>query len=260
MDKSIIFLKTIDYVKIGSFRALFYFTHEMAHFRHLVLSERYFQKIREAYSSARAQNKYFGAYASKNHLEYFAEVSASFLLPRSRGHVYPRGARELKQYDIGAFNLCSVIWNNDTLARRNRADDNPIALQEPQLSVELDATIRIAIKKPTGALTSADIENVRVIDLRSKQLTDLGYLSKLTQLKSLMLFNNKITDVNPLKDLRQLTELDISHNLITDVSPLKELKQLKFLNLCDNPNLDKTQIYLLQKELPKCSIYQNAAK
>ncbi len=145
----------------------------------------------------------------------------------------------------------------------NPADEETPSNTKPntqEVKEAIEAAIRLSIKKPTGELTSADIENVRIIDLRSKQLTDLRFLAKLTQLESLMLFDNKITDMGPLKDLKQLTELDISHNQITDVSPLQELKQLKFLNLCDNPNLDKAQIYLLQKELPKCSIYQNAGK
>jgi len=115
MDKSIIFVKTTEYVNLGSQKALFFFMHEMAHFRHLAISRDHNPQILAAYKSARAGGKYFGSYAGKNHLEYFADISASFLLPRNRGHKYPRGARELRDYDPKGYKLLCTIWGGEPM-------------------------------------------------------------------------------------------------------------------------------------------------
>ena len=113
MDRSIIFIKTMDYVAIGSRRALFYFVHELAHFRHLALSRDLDSEIDAAYKSAKAEGKYFNAYAGKNRLEYFADISASFLLPENRAPKFPRGALELKKYDPKGYELCATLWSSE---------------------------------------------------------------------------------------------------------------------------------------------------
>lgn len=156
MDKSIIFIKTISYTNLGSRKALFYFIHEMAHFRHLALANEYTPRIKRTYRSAIAKNKYFGTYSSKNHLEYFAEVSASFLLPRALGHMYPRGAAEVRQYDIEAFNLCGEVWRDDILVKSNMVRaKRAVVFSEPAPKPRNPILIRREKPEKSGRYTTA---------------------------------------------------------------------------------------------------------
>ena len=49
----------------------------------------------------------------------------------------------------------------------------------------IEAAIRKAAKKPTGELTTADLEKVTYLNLYNNQLTNVKGLEKLTQLKIL---------------------------------------------------------------------------
>ena len=102
-------------------------------------------------------------------------------------------------------------------------------------------TILEQLKKPTGELTNADLEN-------------------LTKLKVLLLAANQLTDVKGLEKLTQLKKLHLGGNQLSDTKGLEKLTKLRELNLEGNPTLTKAQIDQLQKALPKCKIYHDAKK
>ena len=96
----------------------------------------------------------------------------------------------------------------------------------------LEKAIRWELYKPTGELTKADLEKVKMLSLSNKQLTSVKGLEKLTQLDYLNLGGNQLTDVKGLEKLTQLT----------------------YLILSSNPALTKAQIDELKKALPNCYI------
>jgi len=73
-------------------------------------------------------------------------------------------------------------------------------------------------------------------------------------------FPNGVTDIRPLSKLENLRKLVIFGGGIKDIKPLKKLTQLTFLSLRSNPDLTKAQIDELQKALPKCKIYSDPNK
>ena len=96
-----------------------------------------------------------------------------------------------------------------------------------------DTITRNAMRE-AGVLTEADILKVEELNLSGKELTDVGDLKELRELRRLDLCINQISDVGPLKELEQLKFLHLSDNQISDVSPLKELKELTNLHLNGN--------------------------
>ena len=122
-------------------------------------------------------------------------------------------------------------------------------------------TILEQLKKPTGELTTADLEKVRDLTLADNQLTRIPKeLEKLTKLKRLDISYNQLTDVKGLEKLTQLEKLDLKYNQLTDVKGLEKLTMLTELGLYNLPDLTKVQIDELQKALPKCKIYSNPTK
>ncbi len=105
----------------------------------------------------------------------------------------------------------------------------------------IEKAIRGQVRKPKGKLTEADLE-------------------KLTQLRTLILFNNQLTDVKGLEKLTQLTHLRLGGNQLTEVKGLEKLTKLERLWIRNNPDLTNAQIDELQKALPKCDIDSNPTK
>ena len=71
----------------------------------------------------------------------------------------------------------------------------PLTAEES--AVVIEAAIRETIKKPTGELTKADLEQVEKLSLHNNQISDVSALPELTQLKELQLSVNQIRDVSP---------------------------------------------------------------
>ena len=111
---------------------------------------------------------------------------------------------------------------------------------------KIKAAIREAIDKPQGELTKADLEKVKMLFIKRRQLTS----------------------VSGLAGLRKLEVLGLDGNQLTDISPLAGLTQLEILHLGSNPNLPYSEIEKLQNKLPrkwgglvaKCRIRHNAKK
>jgi Leucine-rich repeat (LRR) protein len=121
------------------------------------------------------------------------------------------------------------------------ADKKPLTKEESAKVIE--AAIRQAAKKPTGELTKADYEKVKLI--RFNNAFDIIL---------------QLTNVKGLEKLTQLTRLYLNVNQLTDVKGLEKLTNLKVLYLRYNPDLTKAQIDELKKALPKCRISSNPKK
>ncbi|MBT5377767.1 MAG: hypothetical protein HOL08_01815 [Opitutae bacterium] len=77
-------------------------------------------------------------------------------------------------------------------------------LSDPN-NIRIEQKIRLQLKKPTGELTKADLENSMVLSLSNNLLAEVPKeLEKLTQLTYLYLDDNKLTDVKGLEKLTKL--------------------------------------------------------
>lgn len=76
--------------------------------------------------------------------------------------------------------------------------------------------------------------NLKAVDLTRQQITDLGFLSGLPELRVLLLGNNAVTDLSPIAELPNLQYLALYNNGITDISPLAGLQNLRDVNLSGN--------------------------
>jgi internalin A len=170
--------------------------------------------------------------------------------------------------------ICAVVMGQSVLSAK------PLTKEESAKVIE--AAIRKAAKKPTGELTTADLEKVTYLNLYNNQLTSVKDLEMLTQLTSLSLHNNQLTSVKGLENLTQLTRLYLANNQLSDVKLLEKLTKLLYLNLRgnqltdvtglekltkleelyleNNRDLTKAQIDELQKALPNCEISSNSIK
>ncbi len=79
---------------------------------------------------------------------------------------------------------------------------------------KIEKVIREELKKPTGELTEADLENVTMLQLDDKQLTSVKGLEKLTQLGALDLSNNPSLTKAQIDELqKELPNCDIHSNI-----------------------------------------------
>lgn len=93
--------------------------HELSHAWHIVNWPERHSPIYEAWKSAKSEQKYLGvgdikgktiksAYARKNQLEYFAELSAMYFVG---GNYHPYNKEGLKNYDPKGYRMVETLWN-----------------------------------------------------------------------------------------------------------------------------------------------------
>jgi GTPase SAR1 family protein len=91
------------------------------------------------------------------------------------------------------------------------------------------------------------LTQLQSLDLSANQITDISFLSGLTSLQTLYLSANQITDISFLSGLTSLQILDLRNNQITDISFLSRLTSLNFLNLIRNQVKDISNLSNLNK-------------
>lgn len=75
------------------------------------------------------------------------------------------------------------------------------------------------------------LRQLKEMDLKRHDLSDISVLQDFEQLERLDLGSNKIKDVSPLKDLPRLYALDLSSNPIDDFTPIGKIPSVIFLNI-----------------------------
>lgn len=92
--------------------------HELAHARHITNWPERHAPIYDAWENIMNSDRYLkvkdikgkiikSAYARKNQLEYFAELSAIYFVG---GNYYPYNRKGLKQYDLAGYKMIEFLW------------------------------------------------------------------------------------------------------------------------------------------------------
>lgn len=100
------------------------------------------------------------------------------------------------------------------------------------------------------------LKNLKWFWAMSDNISDLRWLSDLTELSVIALPNNNIINLQPLCNLKKLTHLDLSGNKVTDLGPLSELKNLVWLEIPGNQITDFSPLAPL-KNLRTLNVYDN---
>ena len=118
----------------------------------------------------------------------------------------------------------------------------------------------------TRLLDFTPIKNLKLthLDLTSGQIKDLSWISGMTTLKILVLYDNQITNIAPLANLTELTGLNLRGNNISDVSALSKLTKLTVFDITGNSNITDIQVIrnfskiesLDLENLPKANVMQ----
>ena len=97
-----------------------------------------------------------------------------------------------------------------------------------------DPNLRAAIaeelgKSPNAPITAEEMERLRNLDARNKDIHDLTGLRFATNLDELSLNDNQISDLSPIAGLIELRKFRLNNNPLSDLSSLKGLKNLTHL-------------------------------
>lgn len=84
----------------------------------------------------------------------------------------------------------------------------------------LEAAIREAIGKPTGAIYESDLTELYLLEADNKGIADLTGLETFREVSHIFLSSNRIRDISPLANLEGASHLFLDHNQIRDISPL----------------------------------------
>ncbi|MFK7905225.1 MAG: COR domain-containing protein [Chitinophagales bacterium] len=118
--------------------------------------------------------------------------------------------------------------------------------------------LNLVFKQISGIGKLSGLTQLRTLYLGSNQISDIGKLSGLTQLRTLYLGSNQISDIGNLSVLTQLEILDLSDNEISDIGNLSVLTQLQILGLSKN-RISEVNLPFLHcfKELNELELHGN---
>ncbi|MEY8762579.1 MULTISPECIES: leucine-rich repeat domain-containing protein [Clostridium] len=145
--------------------------------------------------------------------------------------------------DTGNYELRAFVWDGledmkplsdvktiSVIDGGSSDDDSEVTFTDS----DLEKAVRDDIKKPTGTLHKSDVDKITELDVRGKNIVDLGGIENLTSLKTLNLADNRnlnTKSISLLNELPQLESLNLSGTTINDLSLLSGLKNLQCLNL-----------------------------
>jgi len=106
----------------------------------------------------------------------------------------------------------------------------------------LEAVVRAAINKPSGVISSADVQALTSLNARGQGIVSLEGVECLTSLTNFDLSANQVSDLSPLANLSSLRLFSAPSNQISNLSPLSGLTGLTFLSLSRNLIADATPV------------------
>ena len=144
-----------------------------------------------------------------------------------------------------ALNVCGppVMYAQEGDVVPVDADQVPDDAEAADAVVIIDIHLASAIRSTLGlatdaTLTATDMLDLRNLEAKKAEISDLSGLEHATNLTTLNLYGNQLTNISPLSRLEGLLSLDLGKNTITDIEPLKALTALTTLYLDRNPIID----------------------
>ena len=103
-----------------------------------------------------------------------------------------------------------------------KSPNAPITVEEMEGLRNLDARNR-DIHDLTGIQFAT---NLSLLNIPDNQVSDLSPIARLIELRHIFIYNNPVSDLSPLKSLKNLTRLTMNNTLVSDISPVRGLKNL----------------------------------
>ena len=140
-----------------------------------------------------------------------------------------------------ALNVCGppVMYAQEGDVVPVDADQVPDDAEAADAVVIIDIHLASAIRSTLGlatdaTLTATDMLDLRNLEAKKAEISDLRGLEHATNLTTLNLYGNQLTNISPLSRLEGLLSLDLGKNTITDIEALKGLTDLTTLHLDRN--------------------------
>ncbi len=78
---------------------------------------------------------------------------------------------------------------------------------------------------------ASDVKRIKSLDLRNRNIRNIGGIEHMGSLEYLVLAENDISDLTALTALKNLIQLDLSHTQVNDLTPIASLKYLGKLDI-----------------------------
>jgi hypothetical protein len=121
----------------------------------------------------------------------------------------------------------------------------PVAVSFPDPNLE--QAIREHVLRPTGELSSSDVDTILHFAAAGAGIADLSGMQACLSLRTARLDDNNIADLEPLRPLLDLHGLFLDANRVSDLGPLADVRGLEQLHLTWNPVTDLSPLILLQR-------------
>ena len=149
---------------------------------------------------------------------------------------------------VGALENVSVSYLPTAMHPLRDASYNPAPaltgqpVRHPPAASSREVVLFELSAEPPPEIGFASGNKIEVLDLSSRDLTDLSALAGLADLEVLDLGGNRVADLWPLAAMAGLEQLDVRGNAVADLSALASLRHLRVLDLSGNAVSDLTPL------------------
>ena len=156
-----------------------------------------------------------------------------------------------------AHNLRELNLGHEYISGQGYVNSNTISNFSPLKGLAQLTTLNLSVSTLSDVSFLSGLTQLTYLYLDNNAITNLSPLAGLTQLTSLGLSGNTIADMSSLRGLTQLTYLYLGNNTLSDISVLSELTQLRYLHLGSNAIADVSPLMGLT-QLTSLNLYSNA--
>lgn len=153
--------------------------------------------------------------------------------------------RENRKFDMNEYINSEICVEAKEIMNTSRVTFDKIITFD---DINFENKVRKQINKPNGDIYKNDIRNIKELDLRNSNISNITGIEGFINLQNIDVSKNSIKDLSPLKDLNYLKKLDLSSNEIEDISVLSNFKNLTELFLRDNNIKDYSPSSFLYNE------------
>lgn len=100
--------------------------------------------------------------------------------------------------------------------------------------INFENAVRARVGKPELPILKSDVEKITLLNINSKNVSNLSGIQYFTNLNALYMNSNQISNLNLISNLEKLKTIEFKFNNVSNLTPLQSLIKIEWMQLTDN--------------------------
>lgn len=100
--------------------------------------------------------------------------------------------------------------------------------------INFENAVRARVGKPELPILKSDVEKITLLNINSKNVSNLSGIQYFTNLNALYMNSNQISNLNLISNLEKLKTIEFNFNNVSNLTPFQNLIKIEWMHLTDN--------------------------